>query len=242
MRDYRTWFWQSQTQNWDHRLSWLRPLFWCLALLLTAALASVPAAAQCDAYVVDNATNSIRVINTLTKMVVAVIPVQWSPFGVAITPNGAFAYVTNTGMICDFCPVSQPPSVSVIDTASYKVVATIPVGQYPAGVAITPNGAFAYVANFDSNNVSVIDTATNAVVATVPVGIGPLGVAVAPSGAFAYVTAFDSCAGSVSVIDTTANSPTVNTVVATVSPLGACPPGVGTPPTGPFGNARNFAA
>src|SRR2546425_5034515 len=204
MRDYRTWFWQSQTQNWDHRLSWLRPLFWCLALLLTAALASVPAAAQCDAYVVDNATNSIRVINTLTKMVVAVIPVQWSPFGVAITPNGAFAYVTNTGMICDFCPVSQPPSVSVIDTASYKVVATIPVGQYPAGVAITPNGAFAYVANFNSNSVSVIGTATNTVTATVTVGTNPLGVAITPNGAFAYVTNYTSY--SVSVISTTTNA------------------------------------
>jgi YVTN family beta-propeller protein len=150
----------------------------------------------------------------------------------AITAGAApFAYVANLG-----------GGVSVIDTATNTVAATVQVGIGSQGVAITPNGAFAYVANFDSNNVSVIDTATNTVVATVPVGIGPLGVAVAPSGAFAYVTAFDSCLGSVSVIDTTANSPTVNTVVATVSPLGGCPTGVAIAPSGAFAYVANFTA
>ena len=152
----------------------------------------------------------------------------------AITAGAApFAYVANLG-----------GGVSVIDTATNTVAATVQagIGIGPQGVAITPNGAFAYVANFDSNNISVIDTATNAVVATVPVGIGPFGVAVAPSGAFAYVTAFDSCAGSVSVIDTTANSPTVNTVVATVSPLGGCPTGVAIAPSGAFAYVANFTA
>ncbi|MDP8961293.1 MAG: hypothetical protein M3N32_06750 [Actinomycetota bacterium] len=38
-------------------------------------------------------------------------------------------------------------TVSVINTATEKVVATIPVGQYPADVAITPDGSHAYVTN-----------------------------------------------------------------------------------------------
>src|SRR5216684_8872391 len=185
------------------RLQWVVLLFlivsWC-----------VPAAAQCDAYVAQNASNSAWVINTMTDALVAVIPVQFSPLGVAITPNGKFAYVTNTGAVCDLCPFNQPSSVSVIDTATYSVVATIPVGQYPASVAITPNGAFAYVANFNSNSVSVIDTATNNVTGTVSVGTGPSGVAITPNGAFAYVTNYTSA--SVSVISTTTNA-----VVATVA-------------------------
>jgi len=40
-------------------------------------------------------------------------------------------------------------------------------------VAITSNGAFAYVANTQSNNVSVINIASNTVLATVPVGTDP---------------------------------------------------------------------
>src|SRR5258708_5527843 len=192
MSYHKTRFWDPEIrmQCLTSRATW--PLLQCVALLLLIVSWCVPAAAQCDAYVAQNASNSTWVINTMTDMPVAVIPVQFSPFGVAITPNGAFAYVTNTGAVCDLCPFSQPPSVSVIDTATYSVVATIPVGQYPAGVAITPNGAFAYVANFNSNNVSVIDTATNTVTTTVPRVLNPLGVATTPNRAFAYETNYTS--------------------------------------------------
>jgi YVTN family beta-propeller protein len=62
------------------------------------------------------------------------------------------------------------------------VVATITVGSFPIGVAITPDGQHAYVANNGSHNVSVIATATNKVVATVG-GTGPtVGVAITPDG------------------------------------------------------------
>ena len=61
----------------------------------------------------------------------------------------------------------------MIDTATNTVVATIPVGASPQGVAINPDGTFAYVANGGNDNVSVIDTATNTVVATIPVGDAP---------------------------------------------------------------------
>ncbi|MFC8235320.1 YncE family protein, partial [Streptomyces sp. NPDC057284] len=81
------------------------------------------------------------------------------------------AYVTNFGS----------GNVSVIDTTN-TVVATVPVGSGPQGVAITPNGRRAYVTNRTSNTVSVIDTRTNTDVATVPVGAGPIGIAITPNG------------------------------------------------------------
>jgi len=105
---------------------------------------------------------------------------------VAITPDGTRAYVTN--------PDSN--SVSVIDTATNSVVATIAVGGF--GVAITPDGTRAYVAGGGFNTVAVIDTTTNSVVATIPVGQNPppggnpFGVAITPDGARAYVTNQDS--------------------------------------------------
>jgi len=119
-----------------------------------------------------------------------------------------FAYVTNV----------LSNTVSVIDTATNTVVATVPVGPTFTPlevVAITPDGARAYVANTRSNTVSVIDTATNTVVATVPVGAEPFGVAITPDGARAYVA--NALSNTVSVIDTA-----TNTVVATV-PVGARP-------------------
>ena len=65
-------------------------------------------------------------------------------------------------------------NVSVIDTATNTVIATIPVGSFPLGVAVTPDGRKVYVANSGSNNVFVIDTASNLVLAVVSVGIQPV--------------------------------------------------------------------
>jgi YVTN family beta-propeller protein len=98
------------------------------------------------------------------------------PYGVAVTPDGKHVYVTNSS--------TTSSSVSVIDTASNTVVATVGVGiggiDITAWVAFTPDGKHAYVANQSDNTVSVIDTATNTVVATVPVGSSPIAVGIIP--------------------------------------------------------------
>ena len=54
------------------------------------------------------------------------------------------------------------------------VIATIPVGNDPIGVAVSPDGTRAYVTNNINDTVSVIDTATNTVTATIPVGDHPV--------------------------------------------------------------------
>ncbi|WP_405692562.1 IPT/TIG domain-containing protein [Streptomyces sp. NBC_00057] len=100
----------------------------------------------------------------------------------------------------------------------------IPVGGNPLGVALTPGGTRAYVANRSSNTVSVIDTATNTVTATIPTGAGPTLVAIAPDGAHVYVSVAD--AALLSVIDTA-----TNTVTASVA-VGAGATGVSVTPDG----------
>ncbi|MDC8011030.1 beta-propeller fold lactonase family protein [Tahibacter soli] len=132
----------------------------------------------------------------------------------ALRPDGTRAYVAN----------ADNNSVSVIDTATNSVVATIPVGNLPSAVAVRPDGARAYVANFGSDNVSVIDTATNTVTTTIAVGNGPRGVAFRPVGTRAYVTNYGGSA--VSAIDTA-----TNTVTATI-PVGTFLHGVAFRPDG----------
>jgi YVTN family beta-propeller protein len=129
------------------------------------------------------------------------------------------AYITNLGS----------NSVSVIDTATNTVTATIPVGVGPYGVAVSQDGSKLYVTNETSDTVSVIDTATNTVIATIPVGTTPRGVAVTPRGSKVYVTN-ESSGGptSVSVIDTA-----TNTVAATIPvAAGSLPFGVAVNPDG----------
>jgi YVTN family beta-propeller protein len=69
-------------------------------------------------------------------------------------------------------------NVSVIDTATNQVVATVPVGQRPWNMALTPDGKKLYVANGRSNSVTVIDTASRSKLRDIAVGKLPWGVVI----------------------------------------------------------------
>jgi YVTN family beta-propeller protein len=101
-------------------------------------------------------------------------------------------------------------TVSAINTADRTVVATIPVGADPNGIAALPNGSRVYAMNYGSDSVSVISTATNTVVDTIPVGSRPTDATATPDGRFRYVA--DSGADTVTVISTA-----TDTVVGTVT-------------------------
>ncbi len=65
----------------------------------------------------------------------------------AIAEAAPFAYITNQGS----------HDVSVIDLASQKVIATVPVGRSPAGVVAVSRTGRVFVSNPDSKTISVID-------------------------------------------------------------------------------------
>ncbi len=96
----------------------------------------------------------------------------------------------------------RPSNANVSVTTTPSLVDTIPIAingnGTPTGIAITPNGDYAYVANFVNGTVSVISTSTNKVVKTIPDGDSPEGIAITPNGDYAYVVNNDS----VSVIRT----------------------------------------
>jgi YVTN family beta-propeller protein len=79
-------------------------------------------------------------------------------------------------------------TVSVVDTADNKVVATVPVAAGPHGMAITADGRTVYVTGDASSSMSVIDTAADKVVKTIDVGKTPNGVALTPDGKLLLVT------------------------------------------------------
>jgi YVTN family beta-propeller protein len=122
-----------------------------------------------------------------------------------------FAYVTN----------AADNTVSVIDTSTNAVIATIPVGFAPYSATITPDGTRAYVANANDNTISVIDTSTNTVIATIPVA-SPHDIDLTPDGTHAYVT--NTTTNTVSVLNTA-----TNTVITTI-PVGNAPHGIAITP------------
>jgi YVTN family beta-propeller protein len=99
-----------------------------------------------------------------------------SHVGVAITPDGKIAYLSDRG------------ASGVIDIATGVLVSTIEIGKNDPflvpnanPIAITPDGKHAYVTDANGS-VLVIYTATNKVVASVKVGDTPAGVAITPDG------------------------------------------------------------
>jgi len=95
--------------------------------------------------------------------------VQPRPTGVAITPDGTTAYVTNL-----------EEGVTPIEIATNKPGNEITVGSEPFGVAITPNGKTAYVTNELSGTVTPIKIATNTPGKEITVGSSPVAIAIYP--------------------------------------------------------------
>ncbi len=71
-------------------------------------------------------------------------------------------------------------AVAVVDTRTRRLVAEIPVGGAPTGVAFTSDGRRAFVTNREDDSVSVIDAAARKVADTLRVGDEPHGVLVTP--------------------------------------------------------------
>lgn len=148
----------------------------------------------------SNAKGSGNVASTLVKVGSA-------------SQAGPLAYIATAGN-----------KLTVMDTSSGTVAATLAVGGLPVGVAVNAAGTYAYVSNQGENTVSVVDTSSNKVATTIGVGLYPLGVAIDPKGARVYVA--NSGNKSISVIDAYTNK-----VLTTVA-VGNTPSGVAVNPAG----------
>ena len=108
-------------------------------------------------YIANINDGTLSIIVAKTDTITATVTIPGGVFALAVTPNGRRLYITS--------PID---TVSVLDTASNAVIATINTGttstgagSLPSGVAVSPDGSKVYVALYASAAVAVIDTATN---------------------------------------------------------------------------------
>jgi YVTN family beta-propeller protein len=64
-----------------------------------------------------------------------------------------------------------------LDAATLQVTGRVEVGERPWGLALSPDGRFAFTANGPSNDVAMVDARSLAIVARFPAGERPWGVA-----------------------------------------------------------------
>jgi YVTN family beta-propeller protein len=90
-------------------------------------------------------------------------------------------------------------SLSLIDLGRREVVAELPVGKHPHGLALAPDHSVIYCSVESERVIKFIDTATDKVIATVRTTGVPNQLAVTPDGRWLYVAIND--AGKADVID-----------------------------------------
>jgi len=142
--------------------------------------------------------------------VIATLGVGEDPAGIAITPDGRFAYVANN----NDNSIPGEHTVSVIKLDTNTVIGTITDASFnqPYTITINADGTLAYVTNSNGTTISIIDIATNTVIGTITGFDGPSGMVITPDGTTAYVNNYGSPAGvgsgnatTVRVVDLTTN-------------------------------------
>jgi YVTN family beta-propeller protein len=114
-------------------------------------------------------------------------------------------------------------TVSVIDTGTGSVIATLPVASGPHGMTQTPDGRTVYVSGENSSEVSVIDTAANRVTRAIDVGKTPHGLAMTPDGRTLLVGVYGE--DRIAFVDTTTNAMFASVAVAKPHTIAVRPDG-----------------
>jgi YVTN family beta-propeller protein len=107
--------------------------------------------------------STVSIIQIKDLSIVRRIDVPGAVHHVAVSPDGKFAAVT----------LIKQGAISIIDLATYKVVATIKTGARPNSTLFSPVNGGIYVSNAGSNTVSEINPANWSVHRNIPVGKEP---------------------------------------------------------------------
>jgi YVTN family beta-propeller protein len=132
------------------------------------------------AYVAGPDGGIISFVDLVNFTQLGTLPVGIRPQGLALSRDGSRLYITN-GCNPPGGPADCANVVTVLDTATHGILATIPVGDNPLGLSLNGDGSLLFVANYGvspedrtTGTVSVIDTSTNTVRETLRIGPSPV--------------------------------------------------------------------
>jgi YVTN family beta-propeller protein len=132
------------------------------------------------AYFAEPFLDGVGITSTRTRTVDGFIATDLHPIGVAFSPDGSTAYVTNL----------FSNTVSVLNVSLARQVASISTGDAsPFVVRVSPDGQRLFIAT-NGTTVLIVDTSTLLEVGRVEVGDAPNAFAVHPDGRIMYVSSF----------------------------------------------------
>ena len=158
---------------------------------LLATLASFAAGAAPLAYVPNEGSSTVSVIDTASDAVVGEIATGGKPRGFVVGADGT------TGFVAE-----QPDLLGVVDVVGKRMIRSLAICASPDGLGISRNGLLVAVACQGSNQVVFFDVTSQTLAFAVPVrGKNPEHAEFAPDGRFVFVSAEDG--QTVDVIDVT---------------------------------------
>lgn len=167
--------------------------------------------------------SSVAVVNTVTRSVLNVLATggQGRPRRIALQPDGRFAWVG----------LDEAPLVTVIDTVTNSLVATLPVGNGLHQISFTTDGRFVLITNSADHTATLFTTNQREKIAEISLGHSPVAAAYSSASHLFYVSALNG--NEISVID-----PEQRRIVAGIpTPSGVV--GLRFEPSGQFGLAVN---
>jgi YVTN family beta-propeller protein len=132
--------------------------------------ASAEAAGDTNSYVYRLSTSKLAIDQ--------VIEVGLVPKFLAVTPNDRYLLVSNW---CSY-------DLSVVNIATGKQIARLPIGAYPRGIAISPNSKTAYVAVMGGDSVVKINLTNLHEEGSFTVGDNPRHLVIDPTGRYLYAS------------------------------------------------------
>lgn len=115
--------------------------------------------------------NAVAVVDLNQRTLIDTYPVGPAPIQLSVSPDGKQLIVANQGS-------EQAPghSLSILDTATGRLIASPEVGKGAHGVSIADDGARAYISNAFDDSVSVVDLNSHKELARYPTDAGPNGI------------------------------------------------------------------
>jgi YVTN family beta-propeller protein len=128
------------------------------------------------AYVTNQSSNSVSVVDVATAHELAQIPLDNNAFNLIVTKDGKKVFATTAS-----------GKVYVINTATNLKVDSLQLPPVTNGLALSPSGNTVYISSRDGGTVTSIDTRTHAVLGTLTTGGRPQRLAVSLDGKEIYI-------------------------------------------------------
>ena len=130
---------------------------------------------------------SLDIISSSSASIAGTAPLGVQPAFSMVDTNTNRLYVANT--VDNTVSVFDASNVASGPPATIPLLATVPVGTGPIGIAALPDGSMFYVANSGSDNVTVVSGNSFSPLATValPAGANPMWIASEPTSTKIYV-------------------------------------------------------